>query len=401
VLPLRLGVRDGLPLPAAPTARDDDAEAIALWLASRAGRDERAGAGAGWPDHTARAYRREAERFLLWLRTERGGTLGQATLADALAYRDFLADPQPRERWCAPRGAPRGSAGWRPFEGPLGPRARRQAVAVLGNLYRFLQDQRCLAGNPWSGIRLPRNSAPRIDTGRSLSRAQWAAVERVLERLPATHDALQTAWLARALYCTGVRLAELVGADCDDLAWVDLEDAGDTPTGAAAPGGWLLRVLGKGMRPRDVPLPAALAEALSALLELRGWHADPQDNPGRPLLVAMAADAASDGTRQGGAPRRLSARSVYRRLKRVFAAAAEMQEAAGRPREAASLRRASTHWLRHTFGSHAVSAGVPLDVVRECMGHASLATTSVYLHSSLERRVRELARMAATSASSP
>jgi integrase len=120
--------------------------------------------------------------------------------------------------------------------------------------------------------------------------------------------------------------------------------------------------------------------------------------PGRPLLVASAAGGATEGTRQAGVPRRMSPRSVYRRLKRVFAAAADELDRHGRAREATNLRRASTHWLRHTFGSRAVAAGVPLDVVRESMGHASLATTSVYLHSSAGRRVRELARMAAMAA---
>ena len=125
----------------------------------------------------------------------------------------------------------------------------------------------------------------------------------------------------------------------------------------------------------------------------RGWPADPQANAGRPLLVAPSG--------RGQDAVRLAPRGLYRRLKRVFVAAANALQGEGRARDAAHLARASTHWLRHTFGSEAVAAGVPLDVVRENLGHASLATTSIYLHPTVARRMRELARMAGPNALRP
>jgi len=377
------------PAQARNAAARSDADAIALWLASRAGPDARAGAMRARPDHTARSYRREAERFLLWLRTERGKGLREATLADTVAYRDFLADPQPCERWCAPRGTPRTSAAWRAFEGPLSLGARRQAIVVLSNLFRFLQDQRYLVGNPWTSVRVPRSAAPRIETARRLTRTQWGAVEAVLEQLPARPDGQQTAWIVRVLHSTGLRLAELVDANCDDLEWVAWDDA-HRHHDEAVPGGWVLRVIGKGLRLRDVPVPASLVQALSDLLLARGWPAEPEANPGRPLLVAPPHPGPA---RSGTDAPRLSPHGVYRRLKRVFVAAAAALQADGRARDAAHVRRASTHWLRHTFGSVAVAAGVPLDVIRENLGHATLATTSVYVHATLDRRMRELARM--------
>ena len=68
--------------------------------------------------NTQRAYRKEAERFLLWAIVERGKPLSSMATEDCVAYRDFLADPQPRSRWCAPRSRERWSPLWRPFEGP-------------------------------------------------------------------------------------------------------------------------------------------------------------------------------------------------------------------------------------------------------------------------------------------
>lgn len=69
--------------------------------------------------NTQRAYRKEAERFLLWAIVHRGKPLSSMTNEDCIEYRDFLPDPQPRSRWCGDRGRERWSPLWRPFEGAL------------------------------------------------------------------------------------------------------------------------------------------------------------------------------------------------------------------------------------------------------------------------------------------
>ncbi|MGI4982211.1 MAG: tyrosine-type recombinase/integrase [Janthinobacterium lividum] len=65
----------------------------------------------------------------------------------------------------------------------------------------------------------------------------------------------------------------------------------------------------------------------------------------------------------------------------------------GDPHAAARIGRASTHWLRHTFGTQAIETGVPIDIVRENPGHASPATTSIYVTAELDRRIRALESM--------
>ena len=57
---------------------------------------------------------------------------------------------------------------------------------------------------------------------------------------------------------------------------------------------------------------------------------------------------------------------------------------------AARLRQASTHWLRHTHGSHALAAGTPIEVVQANLGHASLATTTLYVTAEKKRRHRAM-----------
>lgn len=115
----------------------NDYEAILTWLRSKHGltpeqrvdrikrrkqRDAGVPTGVEWLSalsHTQRAYRKEAERFLLWAILERGKALSSMTQEDCIAYREFIADPQPRSTWCGSRARERWSPLWRPFEGPL------------------------------------------------------------------------------------------------------------------------------------------------------------------------------------------------------------------------------------------------------------------------------------------
>jgi hypothetical protein len=81
---------------------------------------------------TQRAYRKEAERLILWAIVERGVALSSLSTEDAVAYRAFLRQPSPRARWIGP-AAPRTSAEWRPFAGGLSTRSRAYALSVLSS----------------------------------------------------------------------------------------------------------------------------------------------------------------------------------------------------------------------------------------------------------------------------
>lgn len=420
--------------------------AIELWLATRA----------EGSSHTLRAYRREALRFMLWLIVERGAkSLFDASLQDCLAFREFMAKPTPAQRWCGPRGPEIGSPAWKPFEGPVSVGARRQAVVILTGLYRFMQDQRIVTGNPWSAVRTPRHAEPTVDPSRSLSATQWAAVQAAAARLTCAsrHDSRQLRWLVELLRATGLRRAEMTAAKVGDLYWADLEGYGEVPAEPSgelptelpdvvrvvaprvvigpyqdatpnafpregAPGGWMLRVVGKGQRQREVPVPGALVEQIHALFALRGWRGGLLGAKLRPLLVSWghvrdqkipddctthsdAEPSATDGFVHALSELPLSDRALSRKLARVFELAAQDLAAAGRPQEAQGLARATAHWLRHTHATHCIEAGVPLDVVQQNLGHASLATTSVYVRAQLGRRVRETGRLNSGTARTP
>lgn len=386
-------------------AASNDPAAIETWIAARCADESRDRAGR--PNHTTRAYRREARRFLLWLQTERDASLEAARLEDCLAYKMFLSDPQPRAKWCARRGPTIGSPQWRPFEGPLGASAVRQAITILSSLYRFLQDQRYLIGNPWGGVAMPRGSAPKVDTNRHISRTLWAVVEAEGKRQSTDLRAKQTDWVVRFLQSTGLRLAEICSAQCGDLAAVttDATECGEA-NGMVVDGtvstmqstvcadvdklgsvSWVINVLGKGMKLRCVPVPESLVQELGVMLMANGVSPDPRSHSDRPLVVSMHASS------RPGVHGPLTPQGLYRQVKRHFLRIACRLRAEGQERDARVLESASTHWLRHTCGSHSVACGVPIDVVQQNMGHASLATTTKYVRSDLDRRIAEQARL--------
>ena len=63
----------------------------------------------------------------------------------------------------------------------------------------------------------------------------------------------------------------------------------------------------------------------------------------------------------------------------------------GRPEDAANLRAASTHWLRHSHATHLLRAGVPVTDVQRSLRHRDINTTRRYTHEALEDVARALA----------
>ncbi|WP_167098478.1 tyrosine recombinase XerC [Amycolatopsis granulosa] len=147
------------------------------------------------------------------------------------------------------------------------------------------------------------------------------------------------------LYATGVRVSELCGLDVDDVDF----------------GRRLVRVLGKGGKERMVPFGAPADRALRTWLE----H-------GRPVVAGAVAkpnpSALFLGVRGGRLDPRTVRRVVHEALEAV-PAAADM----------------GPHGLRHTAATHLLEGGADLRSVQELLGHATLATTQLYTHVTVER----------------
>ncbi|SFO58273.1 tyrosine recombinase XerC subunit [Geodermatophilus obscurus] len=153
---------------------------------------------------------------------------------------------------------------------------------------------------------------------------------------------LRDAVVLELLYASGIRVSELVGLDVDDV------DRGRR----------LLRVLGKGRKERSVPYGAPAERALDAWL-VRGRAALVTADSGPALLLGLRG-------------RRLDPREARRT---VHAAVARTPGAPD----------VGPHGLRHSAATHVLEGGADLRSVQELLGHASLATTQIYTHVTVER----------------
>ncbi|WP_213959433.1 phage integrase family protein [Variovorax sp. dw_954] len=352
-------------------AAGNDHEAIGAWLSSKA-------AGAkGNPSATQRAYRKEAERLLLWAVLERKKALSSLTLEDATAYRDFLADPP--AAWCGPRHHQRWSPLWRPLEGPLHGVTLRHSLTVVRSLFAFLMRQGYLMGNPFVAVALPVQPLRPLGSSRTLTFAQWDHIDALLEKYGETEADRRLRRGMRWLYATGLRLAEITSVKCEDLTPVEYRADGTMATD------WLLAVIGKGNRSREVPVPAKLVEELGDELARHGFDRQVGAVSNRGVHVMSRFD---DELKR---PAPWSASGLYQGIKAFLAQAAGGLDAA----DASQLKKASTHWLRHSHGSHALQgregrAPVPLQIVQNNLGHASVGTTSLYLTTERDERLKAM-----------
>lgn len=154
--------------------------------------------------------------------------------------------------------------------------------------------------------------------------------------------ALRDHALLELLYATGIRVSELCGLDVDD---VDLEKR-------------LVRVLGKGAKERMVPFGEPAWKAVSAWLQ----H-------GRPALAKPASPPALLLGVRGGRFQPSSVRRIVHEALNAIPGVPVM----------------GPHGLRHSAATHLLEGGADLRSVQELLGHATLATTQLYTHVTVER----------------
>jgi len=211
----------------------------------------------------------------------------------------------------------------------LSSRTIQRRLSALRGLYRYLQWEGEIERNPARAVQAPKGR-------RRLPRAM--DVDRVgrLLAAPERADPLDIRdWaLMELLYSSGLRLSEVVGLNLEDL---DLD-------------GGLVRALGKGSKPRLVPV------GRYARLALSKWLAE------RQMRVAGEERAVFVGRRGS----RLGVRGVQSRIARhAFRS---------------GVGHVHPHMLRHSFASHLLESSGDLRAVQELLGHQDIGTTQVYTH---------------------
>jgi integrase/recombinase XerC len=229
----------------------------------------------------------------------------------------------------------------------LSKRSIARAMSAVRSFYRYLQNNDVMEANPGRTV-----GAPKLDKylPTYLDRGQ---VQRVFDDVearargavgaPEGFAAARDLALIELLYATGMRVSELHVLNRAD---VDLISE-------------LAKVRGKGRKERIVPIGS------HAALALRNYEA----KRGGGLLGGKVDRTAVFLNARGG---RLSVSGIQ---KIVTAILRRVDEDAG----------LSTHSMRHTFATHLLDAGADLRAVQELLGHASVSTTQIYTHTSVER----------------
>ncbi len=221
---------------------------------------------------------------------------------------------------------------------PISARSASRKLSSLRALYNYMAQKGARAGNPAEGIRGPKLQKP-LPTFYGETQMQ-----HVLETPPA--QSRQADWvelrniaIIEVLYTCGIRLSELIGLKDADIQW-------------AAPA--QIKVMGKRSKQRIVPLIKSTAEAMHRYQAARNEY-----HPAPPSFFIT----------ENGAPLypMLVSRVVKARLGPFVQG------------------KISPHKLRHTFATHLLDNDADLASIKDLLGHAGLAATQVYTHTSASR----------------
>jgi len=214
----------------------------------------------------------------------------------------------------------------------------RLHFAALRTFYRFLTERHGLKDNPLKEVQLPKleKKLPLVLTQKQIDELLTAPLRvEKSTRAPVWMPARDAAIL-ELFYSSGLRLAELVALD---VGGVDMYSES-------------VRVLGKGRKERVVPVGAPALAAIQKYRQEANVHTGP-------LFLSKLR-------------RRLTPANVWLVLKRYL------------PHTSIAIK-ASPHKLRHSFATHLLDAGADLRSVQSLLGHASLSTTQIYTHVTIER----------------
>ena len=215
----------------------------------------------------------------------------------------------------------------------------RRKLAALRTFYRFLQREGLAVDNPFFSLRGPRSAKamPKVLSVQDVERLVAQPAKDYAEKRIGEYDSLRDTAIFELLYSTGCRISEVTS-----LKWKDIDFA----RGSAI-------VTGKGSKDRLVIVGAPARKALER-------------------LKAFVNPVADDALFLSDSAIPVSPRFVERKMKKYLA-------------EAGLSSDLTPHKLRHSFATHLLDAGADLRSVQEMLGHASLSTTQIYTHVSVER----------------
>lgn len=282
-------------------------------------------------------------------------------------YQSFLKNPQPRKLWCGPKVSRQLKDGalnpaWRPFgKGGLSPATLNKTITILDSFFNYLVQTNYLTGNPLAveRRRKKRNRSQLKIIDRYLELDEIHAVLNALLECPIKDEdhqfqVVRARYIILLLFYTGLRIAEAAQHNMGNFIQRE--------------GNWFLRIIGKGKKLREIPIPDELLKALAEFrLKADLSSPQPQFREKTPLVPMQ------------NLKQSISTRRIDQILKWAFNLGANKLELI-QPRKASKLRSASAHWLRHSYVTCLLNSGAPLKVAQENAGHSDIGTTMHYRH---------------------
>ena len=222
----------------------------------------------------------------------------------------------------------------------IGKRSIARTLSAIRTFYRYLANTNDIDANPAKMVGTPKSERYLPSY---LDRAQIELLFQMAEARAMEGEFVDVRNLAilELFYSTGMRLSELQGLNRGDLDLVSQQ----------------VKVFGKGRKQRIIPVGDHATLALRNYESKRNALAGPVDK--QAVFVARTG-------------KRIGVRAVQ---KVVGSFLKEIDDESG----------LSVHSLRHTFATHLLDAGADLRAVQELLGHASVSTTQIYTHTSIER----------------
>ena len=347
---------------------------------------------------TFKTYRREIERFLQWSWLVQEKSISKLKREDIENFIAFCQKPfkswiglNQVPRFIIKNGEEQPNPKWRPFvagiskqkvkrgakptkdDYALSEAAIKIIFSALSSFYSFLIQEEHITANPVTLIRQKSKfirKKPMASPIRRLSREQWSyltkAAQNMAQEKPNQHN--RTLFIIQALYGMYLRISELVASE----RWIPQMNSFYKD----ADGSWWFKVIGKGNKERDISVSDAMLEAFKQYRRSLNLVPLPSPIDNSPLIPKFIGKGGISDTRH-----------IRSLVQKCFDLAYQLMLKDNKKSDAAELKIATVHWLRHTGISDDVKIR-PREHVRDDAGHSSGAITDKYID--IEKRARSL-----------
>ncbi len=272
--------------------------------------------------YTIRAYHDDLRQFFSFLET-RFGTIKIKEISQSLV-RSWLASLK---------------------DDDITARTINRKISTLKSFFKYQLKNGIIETTPMFNIAAPKISK-RLPV--FIKEKELSDLAKVLKNNTEDWDSLNTKMLITIFYATGMRLSELINMKEKQVDFSRKQ----------------IKILGKGNKERIIPAGEELLEAIRSYFNEKRKVFARQGSVGEKTDDVFLVNAKG---------KKLYSKYAYNLVRGILT------------EEVKTLDKKSPHVLRHTFATHLMNNGANLDAVKELLGHASLASTQVYTHNSIEK----------------